>query len=175
MNFKWTLNKHTRLRHGWSSSSPRTHSREGQGGYNGSGKQNSSSSWACEREWRLQLTSDSLVHSAHSGSAVCSDCSTDTASQPKEQAFHPQPVPRDSGQPGTASSQELRLHDREYSPHHPYSGTADGSHTLSGGPVYPSNHDRILPSLKNKEASADGKGMYCVRGTSVVCWEPLGG
>lgn len=88
---------------------------------------------------------------AHSGSAVCSDCSTDTA-------YHPQPVPRDSGQPGTASSQELRQHDREYSPHHPYSGTADGSHTLSGGSLYPSNHDRILPSLKNKAASADGNG-----------------
>lgn len=95
---------------------------------------------------------------AHSGSAVCSDCRTDTASQPKEQAFHPQTVPRDSGQPGTSSSQELRQHDREYSPHHPYSGTVDGSHALSGGSLYPSNHDRILPSLKNKAACADGKG-----------------
>lgn len=95
---------------------------------------------------------------AHSGSAVCSDCRTDTASQPKEQAFHPQTVPRDSGQPGTSSSQEPRKHDREYSPHHPYSGTVDGSHALSGGSLYPSNHDRILPSLKNKAACADGKG-----------------
>lgn len=93
---------------------------------------------------------------AHSGSAVCSDCSTDTASQPKEQAFHLQPVPRDSGQPGTPGSQELRQHDQDCSPHHPYSGTVDGSHTLSGGSLYPSNHDRILPSLKNK--AADGKG-----------------
>lgn len=113
-----------------------------------------------------QLTSGSLLPSAHSGSAVCSDCSTDTA-------YHPQPVPRDSGQPGTASSQELRQHDREYSPHHPYSGTADGSHTLSGGSLYPSNHDRILPSLKNKAASADGNGVYCVRGTSVAAGSPL--
>lgn len=95
---------------------------------------------------------------AHSGSAVCSDCGTDTASQPKDQALHPQTVPRDSGQPGTSGSQELRLHDREYSPHHPYHGTVDGSQTLSGGSLYPSNHDRILPSLKNKAACADGKG-----------------
>lgn len=148
---------------------------ERQGGYEGSGKLDSSSNSASEREWRLQLTSDSLLPSAHSGSAVYSDCSTDTASQPKEQAYHPQPVPRDNGQPGTPSSQELRQHDWEYSPHHPYSGTVDGSHTLSGGSLYPSNHDRILPSLKNKAASADGKGVYCVRGTSVVGWEPLGG
>lgn len=104
------------------------------------------------------MTSASLLHSAHSGSAVCSDCRSDTASQPQEQAFHPQTVPRDSGQPGTSSSQELRQHDRECSPHHPYSGTVDGPHALSGGSLYPSNHDRILPSLRNKAACADGKG-----------------
>ncbi|XP_026643862.1 leucine-rich repeats and immunoglobulin-like domains protein 1 isoform X2 [Microtus ochrogaster] len=95
---------------------------------------------------------------AHSGSAVCGDCNADTDSQLKEQAFHPQPVSRESGRPGTPSSQELRQHDLESSLHHPYPGTADGSHTHSGGSLYPSNHDRILLSLKNKAASPDGKG-----------------
>lgn len=84
-------------------------------------------------------------------------------SQPKEQAFHPQSVSRESGRPGTPNSQELRQHDPEYSPHHPHTGTADGSHTHSGGSLYPSNHDRILLSLKNKAASPDGKGKYCVK------------
>lgn len=123
---------------------------------------------ASERGWGLQwlwfpLTLGSALHSAHSGSAVCGDCNTDTDSQPKEQAFHPQPVSRESGRPGTPSSQELRQHDLESSPHHPYPGTADGSHTHSGGSLYPSNHDRILLSLKNKAASPDGKGKYCVK------------
>ncbi|XP_060239808.1 leucine-rich repeats and immunoglobulin-like domains protein 1 isoform X2 [Meriones unguiculatus] len=110
--------------------------------------------------WRVTEKADrtTVPHTtAHSGSAVCSDYNSDTDCQSKEQAFHPQPVSRDSGQPGTASSQELR-HDGEYSPHHPYSGTADGSHAHSGGSLYPSNHDRILPSVKNKAASTDGKG-----------------
>ncbi|KAH0502448.1 Leucine-rich repeats and immunoglobulin-like domains protein 1, partial [Microtus ochrogaster] len=99
-----------------------------------------------------------IESNAHSGSAVCGDCNADTDSQLKEQAFHPQPVSRESGRPGTPSSQELRQHDLESSPHHPYPGTADGSHTHSGGSLYPSNHDRILLSLKNKAASPDGKG-----------------
>lgn len=111
--------------------------------------------------WKVMEKADRTAAphtAAHSGSAVCGDCNTDTDSQPKEQAFHPQPVSRESGRPGTPSSQELRQHDPEYSPHHPYTGTADGSHTHSGGSLYPSNHDRILLSLKNKAASPDGKG-----------------
>lgn len=122
----------------------------------------------------LQLTSGSALYSAHSGSAICNDYSTDADSQSKEQALHPQPVSRDSGQPGTASSQELRHHDGEYSPHHPYSGTADGSHAHAGGSLYPSNHDRILPSVKNKAVSTDGKGKYCVRGVSGGFGSPHG-
>ncbi|CAO2605989.1 Leucine-rich repeats and immunoglobulin-like domains protein 1 [Lemmus lemmus] len=111
--------------------------------------------------WKVMEKADRTAApytAAHSGSAVCSDCSTDTDSQPKERAFHPQPVSRESGRPGTPSSQEVRLHDLEYSPHHAYTGTADGSHTHAGGSLYPSNHDRILLSLKNKAASPDGKG-----------------
>uniref|UniRef100_A0A8C6R0B9 Leucine-rich repeats and immunoglobulin-like domains 1 n=1 Tax=Nannospalax galili TaxID=1026970 RepID=A0A8C6R0B9_NANGA len=89
----------------------------------------------------------------HSGPAVYSDCNTDM------DMIHPQPVSRDSTHPVTPSCQELRQYDQEHSLHHPYSGTADGSHTNYGGSRYPSNHDRILPSLKNKPvASLDGKG-----------------
>ncbi|XP_057620860.1 leucine-rich repeats and immunoglobulin-like domains protein 1 [Chionomys nivalis] len=111
--------------------------------------------------WKVMEKADRTAAphtAAHSGSAVCGDCNTDTDSQPQEQAFHPQPVSRESGQPGTPSSQELRQHDLESSPQYPYPGTADGSHTHSGGSLYPSNHDRILLSLKNKAASPDGKG-----------------
>lgn len=147
------------------------HSREGEGGYRGSGKQDSASSWASERGWRLewlwvQLTFGSALHSAHGGSAVCSDCNTDTDIQPKEQALHPQPVSRESGQPGPPSSQELRQHDGDCSPHHPYTGTADGSPTHSGGTLYPSNHDRIVLSLKKRAAPPGGKGKCCVGGVS---------
>ncbi|XP_052577719.1 leucine-rich repeats and immunoglobulin-like domains protein 1 isoform X1 [Peromyscus californicus insignis] len=111
--------------------------------------------------WKVIEKADrtaALYTTAHSGPAVCSDCNTDTDSQPKEQALHPQPVSRESGQPGTPSSQELRQHDRDCSPHHPYTGTADGPPTHSGGTLYPSNHDRIVLSLKNRAASPDGKG-----------------
>ncbi|KAF5922684.1 hypothetical protein HPG69_008058 [Diceros bicornis minor] len=94
-----------------------------------------------------------------SGLAVCSDCNTDTDSYSKEQAFYSQPVSRDSMQPGTLGSQELPRNDQEHSPHHLNSGTVDGSHTNCRGALYPSNHDRMLTSLKKKPvAPPDGKG-----------------
>uniref|UniRef100_A0A8C5LDK1 Leucine-rich repeats and immunoglobulin-like domains 1 n=1 Tax=Jaculus jaculus TaxID=51337 RepID=A0A8C5LDK1_JACJA len=80
---------------------------------------------------------------AHSVPAICS---TDCHSQ--EQAFHPHPGSRDTAQSG----------DREHSPHHPYSGTAEGSHPKCGGSLYPSNHDRILSLKKQPVATLDGQG-----------------
>ncbi|EGV97735.1 Leucine-rich repeats and immunoglobulin-like domains protein 1 [Cricetulus griseus] len=125
--------------------------------------------------WKVMEKADRTTApytTAHSGSAVCSDFNPDTDSQPKEQASSPQPVSTESGQPGTPSSQELRQHNGECSPHHPYTGTADGSHTHSGGSLYPSNHDRILLSLKNKGASPDGKVLALLRFSQVcaVTW-----
>ncbi|XP_046532953.1 leucine-rich repeats and immunoglobulin-like domains protein 1 isoform X2 [Equus quagga] len=94
-----------------------------------------------------------------SGPAVCGDCNTEMDSYSKEQAFCPQPVSRDSTQPGTLSSQEPSRSDREHSPHQLNSGTIDGSHTNCRGSLYPSNHDRMLTSLKKKPgAPLDGKG-----------------
>ncbi|XP_008586400.1 PREDICTED: leucine-rich repeats and immunoglobulin-like domains protein 1 [Galeopterus variegatus] len=94
----------------------------------------------------------------HSGPVVCSDCNTDMASYPKEQAFYPQPGSRDSTQTSTLSGQEPSPSDREHSPPHPSSGTVDGSHPDCRGSLYPSNHDRILTSLKKPVACRDGKG-----------------
>ncbi|XP_049719178.1 leucine-rich repeats and immunoglobulin-like domains protein 1 isoform X1 [Elephas maximus indicus] len=94
-----------------------------------------------------------------SGPVVCSDCSPDVASYSKEQAFHPQPASRDGVQPSTTSSQESSRSDREHSPHPPSSGTVDGSRANCRGSLYPSNHDRMLTSLKKKPvAPLDGKG-----------------
>ncbi|XP_039707646.1 leucine-rich repeats and immunoglobulin-like domains protein 1 isoform X2 [Pteropus medius] len=95
----------------------------------------------------------------HSGPVVCSDCNTDMDSYSKEQAFCPQPVSRDSTQPGTLSSEEPGRSDREHSPHHLNSGTVDASHTDCRETLYPSNHDRMPTSLKKKPvAPLDGKG-----------------
>uniref|UniRef100_A0A9L0T8Z3 Leucine rich repeats and immunoglobulin like domains 1 n=1 Tax=Equus caballus TaxID=9796 RepID=A0A9L0T8Z3_HORSE len=94
-----------------------------------------------------------------SGPAVCGDCNTEMDSYSKEQAFCPQPVSRDSTQPGTLSSQEPSRSEREHSPHQLNSGTIDGSHTNCRGSLYPSNHDRMLTSLKKKPgAPLDGQG-----------------
>ncbi|XP_073900271.1 leucine-rich repeats and immunoglobulin-like domains protein 1 isoform X2 [Castor canadensis] len=95
----------------------------------------------------------------HSGPAICSDCNTDVDSYSKEQAFHPQPMSRDSAQPSTLSGQEPKQSDGELSSPHPGSGTADGSHADCRQSLYPSNHDRMLPSLKKQPVpSLDGKG-----------------
>ncbi|XP_045688132.1 leucine-rich repeats and immunoglobulin-like domains protein 1 isoform X3 [Phyllostomus hastatus] len=94
----------------------------------------------------------------HSDPVVCSDCNTDMDSHSKEQAFCPRPVSRDSTQPGTPSSQEPSHSDQEHSPHLP-SGTLDRPHTDYRESLYPSNHDRMLMSLKKKSgAPPDGKG-----------------
>ncbi|XP_028374660.1 leucine-rich repeats and immunoglobulin-like domains protein 1 isoform X1 [Phyllostomus discolor] len=94
----------------------------------------------------------------HSGPVVCSDCNTDMDSHSKEQAFCPQPVSRDSTQPGTPNSQEPSHSDQEHSLRLP-SGTLDRPHTDCRESLYPSNHDRMLMSLKKKSgAPPDGKG-----------------
>ncbi|XP_036896801.1 leucine-rich repeats and immunoglobulin-like domains protein 1 isoform X2 [Sturnira hondurensis] len=94
----------------------------------------------------------------HGGPVACSDCNTDMDSHSKEQAFCPQHVSRDSAQPGTPSSQEPSHSDQEHSPHLP-SGTLDRPHTDCRESLHPSNHDRMLTSLKKKSgAPPDGKG-----------------
>lgn len=103
----------------------------------------------------------SLCPAEPSGPAVCGDCNTEMDSYSKEQAFCPQPVSRDSTQPGTLSSQEPSRSEREHSPHQLNSGTIDGSHTNCRGSLYPSNHDRMLTSLKKKPgAPLDGQGNF---------------
>uniref|UniRef100_A0A8C2YK38 Leucine rich repeats and immunoglobulin like domains 1 n=1 Tax=Chinchilla lanigera TaxID=34839 RepID=A0A8C2YK38_CHILA len=88
----------------------------------------------------------------HSGPVVCSDCNADTAPCP-------QPVSRDSAQSSTGGKQEPGQSHRGHCAQHPHSGTTEVSCTDCRGSVYPSNHDRMLPSLKRKPvASLDGKG-----------------
>uniref|UniRef100_A0A8C9NZR3 Leucine rich repeats and immunoglobulin like domains 1 n=1 Tax=Spermophilus dauricus TaxID=99837 RepID=A0A8C9NZR3_SPEDA len=82
---------------------------------------------------------------------VCSDCNADVDSYSKEQAPHPQPTCRDSTQPSALRGQDPSQGDRGDSPHHPRSGAGDGS-------LYPSNHDRMLTSLRKPVVSLDGKG-----------------
>uniref|UniRef100_A0A452VH23 Leucine rich repeats and immunoglobulin like domains 1 n=1 Tax=Ursus maritimus TaxID=29073 RepID=A0A452VH23_URSMA len=95
----------------------------------------------------------------HSGPVACGDCNTDVDGYSKEQAFYPPPVTRDNTQPGTLSSQDPSQTDREHSLPHLTSGTADGSRADRRGSLYPSNHDRMLTSLKKKPlAPPDGKG-----------------
>ncbi|XP_004372826.1 leucine-rich repeats and immunoglobulin-like domains protein 1 [Trichechus manatus latirostris] len=112
--------------------------------------------------WKITAKADrtpGLHETEHSGPAVCSDCSTDMDSYSKEQAFHLQPASRDGAQPSTVSSQEPSRSDREYSPQPLSSGTVDGSRANCRGSLYPSNHDRMLTSLKKKPvAPLDGKG-----------------
>uniref|UniRef100_A0A8C9UJB3 Leucine rich repeats and immunoglobulin like domains 1 n=1 Tax=Spermophilus dauricus TaxID=99837 RepID=A0A8C9UJB3_SPEDA len=73
------------------------------------------------------------------------------ASDSEEQAPHPQPTCRDSTQPSALRGQDPSQGDRGDSPHHPRSGAGDGS-------LYPSNHDRMLTSLRKPVVSLDGKG-----------------
>ncbi|XP_064450037.1 leucine-rich repeats and immunoglobulin-like domains protein 1 isoform X7 [Mirounga angustirostris] len=95
----------------------------------------------------------------HGGPGACGDCNTDTDGYCKEQAVYPPPVPRDSTQPGTLSSQEPSQTAREHSLPHLTPGIADGSRTDCRGSLYPSNHDRMRTSLKKKPlAPADGTG-----------------
>ncbi|XP_028335569.1 leucine-rich repeats and immunoglobulin-like domains protein 1 isoform X1 [Physeter macrocephalus] len=94
----------------------------------------------------------------HGGPAVCGDCSTDAHSPSEEQPFCPQPVPRDSAQPGTRSGLEPSPSDRPRSPQRQSSGAADGSRSHCKGSLYPSNHDRMLAALKKPAAPLDGKG-----------------
>ncbi|XP_059519011.1 leucine-rich repeats and immunoglobulin-like domains protein 1 isoform X3 [Myotis daubentonii] len=96
-----------------------------------------------------------------SGPAVSSDSHTDVDSYSKEHAFCPQPMSRDSTQPGTLSSQEPRGSDREHSPRLDslHSGAGDGSPPDCRESLYPSNHDRMLPPWKRKPgAPPEGKG-----------------
>ncbi|XP_069875018.1 leucine-rich repeats and immunoglobulin-like domains protein 1 [Dipodomys merriami] len=111
--------------------------------------------------WKV-VEKASGTHGAHkmepSSPAVCSDCNPEMDSYSKEQAS-PQPVSRDIAQPSTPSGQEPRLTNREHSPHHPHSGPADAALTDCTAPLYPSNHDRMLPSVKQQPvASLDRKG-----------------
>ncbi|XP_013011788.1 leucine-rich repeats and immunoglobulin-like domains protein 1 isoform X3 [Cavia porcellus] len=93
----------------------------------------------------------------HSGPVVCSDCNAEMDNYSKEQSFYPQPVSKDSAQPSTEDSREPSH--QEHSSQHPHSGTSEVSCTDCRGSLYPSNHDRMLPSLKRKPvASPDGKG-----------------
>ncbi|KAK2091586.1 Leucine-rich repeats and immunoglobulin-like domains protein 1 [Saguinus oedipus] len=97
----------------------------------------------------------------HGGRVVCSDCNTEVDCYSREQAFHPQPVSRDSMQPGAPHGPEVGRSDREHSPHHQCSGTAAGSCPECQGSLYPSNHDRMLTAVKKKPvASLDGKGTF---------------
>uniref|UniRef100_A0A8C5ZMS4 Leucine rich repeats and immunoglobulin like domains 1 n=1 Tax=Marmota marmota marmota TaxID=9994 RepID=A0A8C5ZMS4_MARMA len=73
------------------------------------------------------------------------------ASDSEEQAPHPQPTCRDSTQPSALRGQDPSQGDRGDSPHHPRRGAGDGS-------LYPSNHDRMLTSLRKPAVSLDGKG-----------------
>lgn len=101
----------------------------------------------------------SLALSAeHGGPAVCGDCSSDTHTYSEEQAFCPQPVPRDSAQPGTLSGLEPSPSDHPRSSQQQSSGAADGSRSRCRGSLYPSNHDRMLAALKKPAAPLDGKG-----------------
>ncbi|KAL2803566.1 leucine-rich repeats and immunoglobulin-like domains protein 1 isoform 1 precursor [Daubentonia madagascariensis] len=112
--------------------------------------------------WKVTEKADGtpVAHKmASSGLAVCSACNTDVDGYSKEQAFYAQPVSGDSTQPSTLSGQEPSRNDREHSPRHQSSGTVDGSCTDYRGSLYPSNHDRMLMTLKKKPvASPDGKG-----------------
>ncbi|XP_004854229.1 leucine-rich repeats and immunoglobulin-like domains protein 1 isoform X4 [Heterocephalus glaber] len=95
----------------------------------------------------------------HNGPVICSDCNSDMDSYSKEHVFYHQPVSKDSAQPSTAGGQEPSQNHREHSSKHPHSGTIEGSCTDCRGSLYPSNHDRMLPSLQKKPvASLDGKG-----------------
>ncbi|XP_033613007.1 leucine-rich repeats and immunoglobulin-like domains protein 1 isoform X2 [Fukomys damarensis] len=94
----------------------------------------------------------------HSGPVVCSDCNADMDSYSKEQVFCPQPVSKDSAQLSTYGGQEPSQSHREHCSQHPHRGTIEGSCTDCKGSLYPSNHDRMLPSLKKPPvASLDGK------------------
>ncbi|XP_004676611.1 PREDICTED: leucine-rich repeats and immunoglobulin-like domains protein 1 [Condylura cristata] len=93
----------------------------------------------------------------YSGPATGINCSTD----PKEQACCPQPVSRDSAQLGAGSTLDLSQQDQEHTPHPASSGTAEASRSDSRGGLYPSNHDRMLPSVKQQPVGPlDGKGAF---------------
>lgn len=100
-----------------------------------------------------------LCPAEHSGPVEYSDHNTDRDSYSKEQALCPQPVSRDSTQPGTLSSQETGLRNREHSLRHLSSGPAEGPRTDCRESLYPSNHDRMLTALKKRPgAPPDGTG-----------------
>uniref|UniRef100_A0A2I2Y6I0 Leucine rich repeats and immunoglobulin like domains 1 n=1 Tax=Gorilla gorilla gorilla TaxID=9595 RepID=A0A2I2Y6I0_GORGO len=95
----------------------------------------------------------------HGGRVVCSDCNTEVDCYSRGQAFHPQPVSRDSAQASAPNGPEPGGSDQEHSPHHQCSRTAAGSCPECQGSLYPSNHDRMLTAVKKKPmASLDGKG-----------------
>ncbi|XP_023569109.1 leucine-rich repeats and immunoglobulin-like domains protein 1 isoform X2 [Octodon degus] len=96
----------------------------------------------------------------HSGPVACSDCSADMDSYSKaQQAFSPLLVAKDNAQPSTGGSHEPSQSQQETSSQHPQNGTVEVSCVDCKGSLYPSNHERVLPSLKRKPvASLDGKG-----------------
>ncbi|XP_057561071.1 leucine-rich repeats and immunoglobulin-like domains protein 1 isoform X2 [Hippopotamus amphibius kiboko] len=86
----------------------------------------------------------------HSRPVVCGDCSADVHSYSKEPAFCPQPA--------TPSGQEPSPSNCPDSPQHLSRAAADGSRGHCWGPLYPSNHDRMLAASKKPVARLDGKG-----------------
>uniref|UniRef100_A0A5F9CV15 Leucine rich repeats and immunoglobulin like domains 1 n=1 Tax=Oryctolagus cuniculus TaxID=9986 RepID=A0A5F9CV15_RABIT len=82
----------------------------------------------------------------HSGAVVCTDCSSAADTPSREKALQPQPVARDSTQPGTLSG-------REHSPQHLGSATTDGS-------LYPSNHDRMAAPGGKEDSSRTLARLY---------------
>ncbi|XP_037348275.1 leucine-rich repeats and immunoglobulin-like domains protein 1 isoform X2 [Talpa occidentalis] len=95
----------------------------------------------------------------HGGPAKGTDCTMDADSYPKEQACCPQLVARDSAQPGAASTLEPSRRVQEQTSHRAGCGTAGGCQADSRGGLYPSNHDRMLTSLKQQPVvPLDGKG-----------------
>lgn len=94
----------------------------------------------------------------HGGPPACSDCNTEMDSYSKEQVSCPQSMSRDSAQPGTLSTLEPSGSDREHPASNETPDTLDGSRSECRGSPYPSNHDRMLASLKKSMAPPERKG-----------------
>ncbi|KAM6169942.1 leucine-rich repeats and immunoglobulin-like domains protein 1 [Rhynchocyon petersi] len=104
--------------------------------------------------WRLPEKAG-LHKAEQSGPVVHGDRSTDMDISCKEQACHPRPTTRDSTQTSTANSQG----DRDHAVCPLSDGPIEVSCTDCKGPLYPSNHDRMLAPLKKKPVvPPDGTG-----------------
>ncbi|XP_075406027.1 leucine-rich repeats and immunoglobulin-like domains protein 1 [Tenrec ecaudatus] len=89
----------------------------------------------------------------HSGPRGHSDSSTGAVDHAQELAS------RDGAQPRTPSGQEAGGNNQEHCPQTLSSETVDAPCVDAPGSLYPSNHDRMVLSLKNKSAAPlDGKG-----------------